>query len=63
MSVMDSALCTVAGWYWYCDACDTHGNADGEEEAWYVGWAHEEYQNVRQMDDESCDLHVFRVDA
>jgi cation transport regulator ChaB len=61
MSVIDSALCTVAGWYWYCDACDTHGNADGEEEAWHVAWAHEEYQNVRQMDDECCDLHVFRV--
>jgi len=53
--------CTIAGWYWYCDACDTHGNADSEPEAWWTGRAHEDYQRSIQLGDECCDLFVWRV--
>jgi hypothetical protein len=34
---------TVAGWLWYCDEHDTHGNADSEEEAEHCADAHSEY--------------------
>jgi hypothetical protein len=30
-------------WIWYCDEHDTHGNADTEHEAVYMGCAHSNY--------------------
>jgi hypothetical protein len=34
---------TINGWLWYCDECDTHGNADSEAEAEHMGNAHVEW--------------------
>ena len=31
---------TAAGWLWYCDEHDSHGNADFEDDARAVGRAH-----------------------
>ena len=59
MSILDPKECTVAGWYWYCDACDTHGNADSETEAWWIAKAHEKYQESAQEEDGVCDLFVL----
>lgn len=36
---------TTGGWIWYCDACDTHGNADSPEEAKYMAEAHDRYNS------------------
>lgn len=48
---------TVAGWLWYCDEHDTHGNADSEEEAWVVGGAHSDYHADGEPD-LACDIRV-----
>jgi hypothetical protein len=37
--------CTRAGWLWYCDEHDTHGNADSEDEANFMGRAHAYYHS------------------
>jgi hypothetical protein len=34
---------TVAGWLWYCDEHNTHGNADSEDEAAAMVDAHIRY--------------------
>ena len=31
---------TINGWVWYCDAHDTHGNADTVQEAEHMQKAH-----------------------
>jgi hypothetical protein len=49
---------TVAGWLWYCDIHDTHGNADSEEEAEVYADAHREHF-ADQQDDEPCDVVVW----
>lgn len=36
---------TVAGWLWYCDVCDTHGNGDSRQEVAYVSDAHVEFRD------------------
>jgi hypothetical protein len=36
---------TVAGWIWYCDSCDTHGNADSSDEAEYMTGQHARYHS------------------
>jgi len=41
--------CTVAGWFWYCDVHDTHGNADSEAEAEYVATSHEEFWVLQEV--------------
>lgn len=38
------ADCTNGGWFWYCDAHDTHGNADTEDEARAISAAHTAYK-------------------
>lgn len=34
---------TVGGWIWYCDACDTHGNANDSTEADFMAEQHAKY--------------------
>jgi hypothetical protein len=43
--VMTPAMCksTLGGWIWYCDACDTHGNANSSDEAEHMAEAHALY--------------------
>jgi hypothetical protein len=41
LSAMESVCsATTNGWLWYCDECDTHGNADSQEEAEHMADAH-----------------------
>ena len=52
------AVCrdTVEAWLWYCDFHDSHGNADTEEEANEVAYAHK----LHHLDDEDeCDIIVW----
>lgn len=53
--------CTVAGWHWYCDVHNSHGNADFEEEAVAVAAAHEAWQGKNEADGQGCDITVRRV--
>src|SRR4051794_29441125 len=49
---------TMHGWLWYCDVHDSHGNADTEDEAWFVATAHEEHRAM--LDDAAeCELIVW----
>jgi cation transport regulator ChaB len=48
---------TEAGWLWYCDTHDTHGNADSEQEARYIARAHVEF--CGGGGDELCDVTVW----
>jgi hypothetical protein len=60
-----SLECSVAGWLWYCDVHDTHGNADSKEEAEAVSEAHEEFHFLQEEDpseSEGCDLTIFEAD-
>jgi hypothetical protein len=63
----DEGFCTQAGFYWYCDVHDTHGNADTADEAWHMADWHEEWwttlaQESGQADaDEGCDITVSDV--
>ena len=55
---------TVAGWIWYCDVHDTHGNADSRAEAKHVAHAHRQFhaeaaQAANADDDEGCDIVVW----
>lgn len=65
-----SSICpeTVNGWVWYCDAHDTHGNADSKEEAELIAQAHEDHwvavesaddEWEEQMADDVCYIFVF----
>jgi hypothetical protein len=64
MIVKSIGDCTVAGWIWYCDVHDSHGNADSEEEAKHMAMAHEEFWILQEVDVECvedgspCDLMV-----
>ena len=62
MSVQED-LCsdTVAGWIWYCDVHDTHGNADSRAEAKHVAHAHRLFhaEATEDDDDEGCDIVVW----
>jgi len=49
---------TMQGWLWYCDVHDTHGNADTEDEAWFVAQAHEEVRAIVDGPAE-CELVVW----
>jgi hypothetical protein len=49
---------TVAGWLWYCDNHDTHGNADTQDEAQAYAEAHREHFADDQADD-PCDVIVW----
>jgi hypothetical protein len=49
---------TVAGWLWYCDEHDTHGNADSEDEAEHVAAAHVEF--IVDAGEEPCDVLVWQ---
>lgn len=60
---------TVAGWLWYCDEHDSHGNADSEEEAWAVAQGHVDFFAVvtedAEDDDEyegECVIYVWKVE-
>ena len=52
---------TVAGWLWYCDLHDTHGNANSRAEAKHVAHAHREFyaKAVELDEDEACDIVVW----
>ena len=52
---------TVAGWLWYCDLHDTHGNADSRAEAKHVAHAHRLFhaEAAGNDADESCDIVVW----
>jgi hypothetical protein len=41
---------TVGGWIWYCDNCQTHGNADTSDEAEYMALAHIKYMASTSID-------------
>jgi hypothetical protein len=43
--MMTPAMCksTIGGWIWYCDSCDTHGNANSSDEAEHMAEAHALY--------------------
>lgn len=56
-----SVGCTVAGWYWYCDVHDTHGNADSKAEAEFVSDAHRVYFQSFPVEYEECDLSIIEV--
>lgn len=49
---------TIAGWLWYCDEHDTHGNADSEHEARAMGQAHSDYHRPDTADD--CEITVWQ---
>ena len=57
MIAANVAPCTLAGWIWYCDVHDTHGNADHEAEAFFMANAHEDFY-AEDDDFEGCDLMV-----
>lgn len=46
---------TMAGWLWYCDVHDTHGNADHEVEAQFVAQAHVDFH----AQTEECDIVIW----
>jgi hypothetical protein len=52
---------TVAGWLWYCDVHDAHGNADSRAEAKHVAHAHRLFhaEAADDDDDEGCDIVVW----
>ena len=52
--------CTVAGWYWYCDVHDTHGNADSKDEADAIAFAHESHKEIVDGDTQGCYLVVIK---
>jgi len=62
---MDEALpnmckSTVAGWLWYCDVHDTHGNATTAEEALAMTQAHIAFWS----EDKSlpvCDVYTKKI--
>jgi hypothetical protein len=43
--IITPAMCksTIGGWVWYCDSCDTHGNANSSDEAEHMAEAHALY--------------------
>lgn len=52
---------TMAGWIWYCDEHQTHGNADSSDEAEHMIDAHEEfftYANIQGYIKEEGDPSV-----
>jgi hypothetical protein len=54
--------CTQAGWLWFCDVHDTHGNADSQDEAHYVSASHEEFYMLRDGEDfEGCEFAIVCV--
>ena len=36
---------TIGGWVWYCDSCDTHGNANSADEADFMAESHAKYHS------------------
>jgi hypothetical protein len=53
---------TADGWIYYCDVCDTHGNADTEVEALFMARMHSVYWTTigeAGSDEDEHDLHVF----
>lgn len=57
--VITSGVCesTTGGWEWYCDAHDTHGNADSKEEAVFVAKSHAKFWKKY----EDCDIYSIDV--
>ena len=58
---------TVAGWIWYCDNCDTHGNADSVDEAQYMVEQHARFYSWLESEgdleeDESTDYMSYDPD-
>jgi len=51
---------TVAGWLWYCDLHDTHGNGDSEAEVRTAASAHLSYWALVDPDSDPCDLMVWQ---
>jgi len=52
-------LSTQAGWLWYCDIHDTHGNADSEDEAETYADAHPREYYADEQADEPCPVTVW----
>ena len=55
---------TVAGWIYYCDEHDTHGNADTQDEADHMAAAHVGYhlgqaEEHGVVEPDPCELFVF----
>jgi hypothetical protein len=59
--VKEGITCTVAGWYWYCDVHDTHGNADSKDEALHMAQAHSDWHYDDMDNPEECDGAVIEV--
>jgi hypothetical protein len=62
LSAMESVCsATTNGWLWYCDECDTHGNADSQEEAEHMADAHVGFWLPDDEDDiDACEVIVWR---
>jgi hypothetical protein len=62
-TALRAKVCTHAGWYWYCDVHETHGNADSWQEAELIAEAHLKYKSIAEnIDvDECCDLHFTQA--
>jgi hypothetical protein len=59
MAFMESVCSdTAAGWLWYCDEHNTHGNADSEDEAEHMADAHVEFMVYEG--EEPCDVLVWQ---
>lgn len=65
-STLGPQACTKAGWFWFCDEHDTHGNADSVEEAGFIADAHSEFQLTfgdHQESRESCVTVLLPVET
>jgi hypothetical protein len=62
LSAMESVCsATTNGWLWYCDECDTHGNADSQEEAEHMADAHVDFWLPDDGDHaDPCEVIVWR---
>lgn len=58
MVAANSCASTIAGWIWYCDEHNTHGNADSHEEAHHMAEAHVEYHADGDSDYDECSIYI-----
>jgi hypothetical protein len=59
--ITNQCASTQAGYTWYCDEHDTHGNADSEAEATWTGEAHREYFQFNKISSDGCDMYIIDV--
>jgi len=56
---------TIAGWVWFCDSCDTHGNANSSDEAEYLAKSHAKYYSwsENEFDEDGDTLSFMDMDV